>query len=195
MQKGKNLKKNYVDGRVFTINVKKFESKYYDSIEQGIIKKYLELYPNKKIEIDYIKKDNAYRFFVNIYIDLISDENSIVNNKILVKTYDNITAINLFSSVAMEEYMEEYDDSKKNYMQEFKDEVDSIIIYYKFTGINAEVEINSRNYIISFENETAWTNRSLIGYFNYDVLTKEEKIKSLKAIRLGFANKYANKKL
>jgi hypothetical protein len=197
MKKEKTPEQDYINSRRFTINVKKFASKYFNSIEQGIKKRYSELYPDKKIEIHYIKRDNAYRFFVNIYIDLISDDNVILNDKTLVKTYDNITAIKLFSNITMEEYIEEYDDSKKNYMQEFKDEVDSIIIYYKLANIKAEiseVKIDSTKYVISFEGETLWSNRSLIGYFNYDILTKEEKIKSLRAIRTGFAKKYENKK-
>jgi hypothetical protein len=167
--------------RKFSINLVKFQDKYLDAIKTGIKLKYKELYPNNKITIRYNKNicDDIYRFGVYINLKIISkeDKNVTTNTLSLLECYTNIEAINIFSNISMEEYLEKYDDGRKNYKSQLIEFIEGIMVTYKLMGVNFKNYIvNDKRYVITIDSQHLVTSidHSIIGLFQYDILTKRE---------------------
>lgn len=170
----------------FSINNKKFQKDYYNKIISGIHKRYKKIYQNSQIDVEYKISKNIYTFFVYVTLDIINDK-GIVPEKTLIKTYNNFEAITYFSPIPLDEYIAEYDDSRKNYLDQFIEEVTAIIMSYKILGMNIEplkIGVNSNQYsitIIKEENTYSWSgNEYICGYFKFNgMITKEEYKKNL----------------
>lgn len=166
----------------FSINNKKFQKDYYNKIISGIHKRYKKIYQNSQIDVEYKISKNIYTFFVYVTLDIINDK-GIVPEKTLIKTYNNFEAITYFSPIPLDEYITEYDDSRKNYLDQFIEEVNAIIMSYKILGMNIEplkIGTNSSQYsitIIKEENTYSWGGNCeyIYGYFKFNgMITKEE---------------------
>jgi hypothetical protein len=163
----------------FTINNRKFKDKYYNSIINGIKSKYKELYPNDKISIIYKTVKNAYTFLVYKQMVVISNSGDIGNNSVLLTQYANIEAINIFSDIDMEEYLEEYDDSRKNYYEQLKEYIDGLVVTYTLLGLNFQTaELKLGSYWISLKSNPERimmsTSDYISGYMQYDIVTESD---------------------
>ena len=174
----------------FSINNKKFKKQYYKSINDGILLKYNILYSNDTFKVEYFKKKNEYSFLVYKDMLIISKDNTTINDSILLAQYTNIEAIKLFSTISMEEYLNEYDDSKKDYLEQLKQYIDGVSICYKLLNVPINIEeVSNLKYLISFEkpdknSHSFFHNYDIIcGFFRYDIVTEEEFIGAKKYIK------------
>jgi hypothetical protein len=163
----------------FTINNKKFKDEYYNSIITGIKKKYKELYPNDEVSIEYKQVANSYTFLVYKHMFVISDLGNITNNPVLLIKYTNIEAVNIFSNISMEEYLEEYDDNRKNYTQQLQEYIDGMVVTYTMLGLNFQtVELKPGSYWISLKSNSERimmsTSDYISGYMQYDIVTESD---------------------
>lgn len=164
--------------RPFTINNKKFKKEFLNDIKDGIIKRYRELYPNLKISIEYKQKTGIYKFFV--YIDFYAiNKNGIEGTKTLLMDYSNTEAISLFASIPLESFLEQYDDSRKDYRKEFLEKVEGFIVLYKTLGLDIKpIEETDDGYYIGVQRcktSYSWlSNEHIHCYFKFDIVTIEE---------------------
>jgi len=180
----------------FSLNYKKFDKEYLENIKLKILNFYSSKYQN--VEIKYRKKETSYTFFV--YVDL-----DVVNNKIwhqkkfLIKKYNNVEAIENFVPILKDKYYKEYDDSQKDYIQNFVEEMESIIILYKTLGMCLTIDYlkNPTEYHIIYyrsSNNKFRSNKYINFYCNYEnMMTKEEykkNISILKKILSEYYDKY-----
>ena len=175
----------------FSINNKKFKGKYYDQIISGIHKKYKKIYPDSEIEVVYKMSGGEYTFFVYITLDII--ETTAIKEKVLIKSYNNYGAITYFSSILLEDYMKEYDDSKKNYLEKFIEETNALIMSYKLAGMNIK-PINYKNnyYTIIIHHKSSWVCDDCIrAYFKFkNMITEEEYKNHLRDVKSRLKQKY-----
>jgi hypothetical protein len=166
----------------FSINLVKFQDKYLNAIKTGIKLRYKELYPNNKITIGYKKNmwDEIYKFYISASFKIFSNEDgSTINKLVQLEAYTNIEAINIFSNISMEEYLEEYDDSRKNYMQQLQEYIDGMIIAYKMLGLDFKtVELKPGSYWISLKTKSEriimGPSDYISGYMQYDIITESD---------------------
>jgi hypothetical protein len=165
--------------KIFTIDFVKFQDKYLDAIKNNIKLKYKELYPNNKITIKYSKGgwDGICRFDISIGLQTFSKQNkNMINTLILLDSYTNIEAINVFSDIDMEEYLEEYDDHRRDYKSELQEYIESIMVTYKLMGVNFNnYKVDNKRFSITINSQHLITPvNDIIGTFQYDILTKKE---------------------
>lgn len=183
----------------FSINNKKFYGDYYNQIISGIHKRYKKIYPNTVIDTEYSVSKTVYTFFVYVTLDVIN-ENGIAPEKTLIRTYNNFEAITYFSSIPLEDYMAEYDDSKKNYLEKFVEEVQAVILSYKMLGLDIEpftIDSNAHKYCIVINKKhssSIWSQHDYIfGRFKFKgMMTKEENENHLRSVK-GQMKKYYEK--
>lgn len=174
----------------FSINNVKFEPKHCNDIICGILNSYSKLYSENRIQIRYKKLGNEYNFFVYIHLDAIID-NEIKSLPTLLCSYSNIKAINLFSKYSMDTYLDEYDESKKNYLEKLKEHLDSVIVCYTLLGMNIKCETHDNMLKIVIEKPFK------VAYgFNHEIFIKRFKYNDMITLKeLDNLKKYSNKQI
>lgn len=171
----------------FSINNKKFYGDYYNQIISGIHKRYKKIYPNTVIDTEYKVSKTVYTFFIYVTLDVIN-VTGVAPERTLIKTYNNFDAIICFSSIPLEDYMVEYDDSRRNYLEQFEEEVQAMIVSYKMLGMDIEpfkIDLNSCEYNITINIKSSWSSHEYIfSRFRFKgMITKEEYDNHIKDMR------------
>ena len=165
--------------KTFSINNKMLYGEYFDSIFKEIKIKYEEVY-NNTILVKYHQKNNIHFFDVYTKLPTIHKE-GLKYTTVKIASYTNIEAIKLFSTISMEEYLNEYDDSKKDYLEQLKDYIKSVQTCYMLIGIEfAKIELSQSGYNIFVKkpikagSKLYFKQITINGNFKYNILTLEE---------------------
>jgi len=131
----------------FGIDRKNLKGKYYEKVENGIIKAFSNLYPNNKITVKYESENNNHYFCVYIDGETFAQQEIplAIDTKILVDKYINHLAISLFSGESLDSYIKEFDDYKEENYDWLKNEVDKLIEEYQKQGVIFEDATVSKN--------------------------------------------------
>lgn len=181
---------------IFSINNKKFTGEYRNKIVSGIHKRYKKIYPDSTIEVEYKISKGNYIFFVYVTLNVINEQ-GVSPEKTLIREYNNYDAITYFSSLPLSEYLEEYDDAKKNYLAKFIEEVNAIIMSYKMLGMEIDplrIQDNSDEYSINIPAlKTNWVSSNSLIYSRFrfkGMIMKEEYESHLRNIKAQLKQKY-----
>jgi hypothetical protein len=139
------------------INRKSFKGKFYKDIENGLINKYKQLYPENDIEIKYSSDQSIYYFRVYISgkrFNLVNDQLVVEDYPIFVTCYNNANAIKAFSTIPWEDFDNEYNDYKKDNYKIVKDGIDKLASMYKLLGVEFDsIDIHESYCFIYFHSE------------------------------------------
>jgi hypothetical protein len=107
---------------------------------------------------------------------IVIDKQGLVTNDILLKKYNNIDAIELFSSIPMNDYLKEYDDSTKNYKEYLINKLESLVLYYKIKGLdNITMSVEYDRINIQVLGKSYVDCCFINNYFHFNnIITKEE---------------------
>jgi len=119
------------------LNRKCIKGKYYDIIEEGILKAFRNLYPHNKITIDYFPENCAYYFHVYINGETFAQQEipMAIDKQIMVDKYINHIAISLFSNISVDEYEKQFNDYKVENYTWLTDEVNKLVEEYSKQGV------------------------------------------------------------
>jgi len=177
----------------FNLNCKKFDKKYLNDIKLEILKFYNVKYQN--VEIKYRKSKLIYTFSVYVNLDVVNDK-IWCQEKVLIKTYSNIEAVENFVPTLKDEYYEEYDDNRKDYLQKFVDEMESIVVLYKTLGMDLTIDYNEspKEYDITYKTNSLtkfFSNKYINIRCNYEgMMTKEEYRKNICCLKNTLSRYY-----
>jgi len=164
----------------FSINHKKFTGEYYNQITKGIHRRYKKVYPDSTIDVEYKRSCGEYKFFVFVTLPVINGE-GLAKERTLIKSYNNFDAITYFSSIPLDDYLKQYDDSKNDYLNKFIDEANAIILNYTLAGMDIEPIVykpDITQYVITIK-DLGWIGKTYIfGHTRYKGMMTEEEYKS-----------------
>jgi len=179
------------NSKKFDLNCKKFDKKYLKDIQDGILNFYNQKY--KGIKIVYKISKSKYTFFIYAQLEVI-EGSEWTSETVLLKSYDNIKAIEMFAQIPMSEYIDEYDDSKKNYLQKFIEEMEAVVIMYTTLGLNLEISHieNWKRYRVKYTITKGMVGRFYVNmmYSFDDMMTRQEYIKNINKLKRELSKNY-----
>ena len=170
----------------YSIDKAKIRGKDYKYLENKIIEKYKETFPDYEITIKYKNSKHDYTFLISKKDKIINEEGNIELIDVYLCKYINSTAIDIFAKDKKEELYQKYYYDQIDYFEQLQEFLDSIVTLYKLQNINLEYDIkDNKTYFVVYgpkpESYTHYfgSSRSIkLFYLKYsDCVTKDEFIK------------------
>lgn len=165
------------------INNKGLTGKYDKAVMKGLEKFYSEFYPQYKITIGHDNRKVSYQNAAGyvVYIDnfkKLTPERTVKEERIEVKFYPNLEAINFSIDIPVEEFYKECNDYSYDNHTELLEKLESLRTMYTLKGITfTEVRVSNHGYCVKAAknyNPNVYTGRDLWidGHFDRSPISK-----------------------